>query len=122
MNELKDLPNKWVKNHNGIDGLNGRVFTGNNGNKLFIPAAGWHVDSSYVYQGDRCRLWTSKLGTDCVEDAWYFYFYSDDIGLGINNRYFGFPVRGIINKEDTLLSFLPLLAEPFVFSPSFFSP
>lgn len=30
--ELMALPSKWITNYNGISGLNGRVFTGTNGN------------------------------------------------------------------------------------------
>ena len=46
LNELKALPSKLVTDYNSITGLNGRVFTGKNGNTLFIPAAGFHAISS----------------------------------------------------------------------------
>ena len=36
---------KWVTNYKGVSGLNGRLFTGNNGNSLFIPAAGYRIGS-----------------------------------------------------------------------------
>ena len=59
LNELKALPNKWIKNYDpsktehttddgGIQGLNGRLFTGENGNTLFILAAGYYYDGSKI--------------------------------------------------------------------------
>jgi len=46
-NELLDnTDNKWVKNYKNIQGLNGILFTGKNGNTLFFPAAGCYYKSA----------------------------------------------------------------------------
>ena len=59
--ELIALPNKWITNYNGISGLNGRVFTGKNGNTLFIPAAGDREGSDITSVGSWCELWSSNF-------------------------------------------------------------
>jgi len=39
---LKYTTSEWIKNYQGITGLNGRIFTSKqNGNELFIPAVGY---------------------------------------------------------------------------------
>lgn len=92
--ELMSLPNKWVENYNGIDGLNGRVFTGKNDNTLFVPAAGFFTKSSHYDSGSNCDLWSSSISSDNTSYAWYLTFYSNNIYISNNNlRYYGFSVR-----------------------------
>ena len=93
--ELIALPNQWVTNYNGISGLNGRVFTGTNGNTLFIPVAGLFDGSTHYNDGSYCYLWSSSLYSGNPRSAWYLLFKSDDISLHYNVRYFGFPVRAV---------------------------
>ena len=106
---LKYTNNYWVNNydpnklvHNpkkdkGIQGLNGYMFEGKNGNQLFIPAAGSY-DGDHIYGiGTYCYLWTSKLSLDFTNSAYYLYFDSYDINMNADNRYSGFSVRPVIN-------------------------
>lgn len=96
LKELKALPNEWVNNYNGIEGLNGRAFIGTNGNKLFIPAAGSeeHAYNSY------CNIWSSHL-----YDAGIPYyanslcFTSDDIKIGGYKRFRGYTIRPVLLKQ-----------------------
>ena len=91
--ELIELPNKLVTNHNGVHGLNGRVFTGTNGNTLFIPAAGYFDGSTHDLVGSRCFLWAGSLNSDYTYGAWDLYFNSGSISLGSNDRCYGYSVR-----------------------------
>ena len=75
---------KWVTNYKGVSGLNGRLFTGNNGNSLFIPAAG-----SY------CFLWSSSLDSDHPYRAYYLVFNSLDFFMARGNRCSGYNVRPV---------------------------
>lgn len=95
--ELKALPNQWVTDYNGISGLNGRVFTGTNGNTLFIPANGYFDGSTNDSAGSYCGLWSSSLYSDGPYYAWNLYLYlnSDFIFLGNDNRCYGFSVRAV---------------------------
>ena len=93
LEELRTLPNHWVTNYNGVSGLNGRVFTGTNGNTLFIPAAGNFNGSTHSYAGSGCNLWSSSLDSGGPGSAWSLNFDSVSICLGSVNRYYVFSVR-----------------------------
>ena len=61
LKELFALPDQWVTDYNGVSGLNGRVFTGTNGNTLFIPAAGYRFGSDILNASSNCYLWSSSF-------------------------------------------------------------
>ena len=92
LEELIALPNEWVTNYNGISGLNGRVFTGNNGNTLFIPVAGYRNSSNIWLVGTNCSLWSSTLYTSSPNGAYALYFYSGNILMNSGNRFYGYNV------------------------------
>ena len=93
--ELKALSNQWVTDYNGITGLNGRVFTGANGNTLFIPVAGYFDVYTNDSAGTDCLLWSSSLKSDDPSSAWNLYFNSGHIGPAYGNRCNGFSVRAV---------------------------
>ena len=95
--ELIALPNKWITNYNGISGLNGRLFTGNNGNSLFIPAAGYCYGSNVGNVGSDCYLWSSSLHLVYHNYAYKLNFNSNsgNIGTSVGNRCYGLSVRPI---------------------------
>ena len=93
-------PNKLVhnpKNDKGIRGLNGSVFIGQNGNQLFIPAAGYRFNSDIFYVGSECHLWSSSLNLYCPAFACFFNFHSDNFDIDIHDRCDGLSVRPVIN-------------------------
>ena len=91
--ELIALPNQYFYDYNGVSGLNGRVFTGTNGNTLFIPAAGNFNGSTNNNAGSYCYLWSSSLNSGNPNGAWGLNFGSGYIFLGGYDRYCGFSVR-----------------------------
>ena len=117
---LRFTQNYWVNDYNpnniehhtnddGINGLNGRVFIGQNGNQLFIPAAGHPCDLGvnddgeyvwmpFIHVGSACELWTSSLYlNDFPVQAYYLNFGSIQIEVGAGDRYKGFNIRPVIN-------------------------
>ena len=56
---LKNLPNEWVTNYNG-SGINGYKFTGN-GQTIFLPAAGYKVNTSTSEIGSQIFYWSSSI-------------------------------------------------------------
>ncbi len=93
-------PNKHIhepEDDGGIQGLNGRVFVGKNGNQMFIPAAGYHSGDDIKYTGDDGSLWTSSLCLDYNDLAHYLYFDTDNINIYDYRRCAGFPIRPVIN-------------------------
>ena len=97
--ELQELidytTNEWFTNYNGT-GVNGKKFTGSNGNSIFIPAADFRSGSSFYgredYNGD---IWSSSLFTSRPKNAWYLNFFSDDFYVDYADRNYGLMVRGV---------------------------
>ena len=95
-------PNKTVhnsKDDDGIQGLNGRVFEGKNGNQLFIPAAGYRSNNFNVSNvSSNCYLWSSSLDSDCPCNAYLLRVDTYIIIYTYNyNRCWGFTIRPVIN-------------------------
>ena len=106
LDELIALPNIWVANYDpnktehttddgGIQGLNGRVFTGINGNTMFIPAAGDRNGSDFISVGSGCDLWSSSLNLANHSGAYHLYFNSNYVRMDYHSRFLGFRVRPI---------------------------
>ena len=91
---LDNTTNKWFTNYKGT-GVNGREFTGSNGNSIFIPAAG-HYDKGSVYNvGSYGYVWSSSLNASRPNFAWGLSFGSDRCLMYNSNRYNGQSVRGV---------------------------
>ena len=96
--EGQELINNTTSRWMTINGVNGRCFTGSNGNSLFLPAAGYRWDSSLGYDGSDGTYWSSSLDTVSLFDAWYCGF--DSGGVGVNywsngDRASGLTVRAV---------------------------
>ena len=90
--ELEDYCSSVWTTQNGV---NGRRFTGPNGNTLFLPAAGYRSDDELHYAGNYGYYWSSSLYTDTPDGAWDFYFGSDDTSVGYGHRDLGQSVRAV---------------------------
>ena len=94
---LEHTTNRWVTDYKGIQGLNGRVFTSKvNGNKLFIPAAGYCFGSRIG--GSDCSysgLWTSNLSYDRADQACFMGMDRFSIEMGCCSRCIGYPIRPV---------------------------
>ena len=97
LKELIDNTNSvWVPNYNN-SGVNGRKFTGSNGNSIFIPAAGNCGNGSVDGVGKYGRVWSSSLGTSYHSYAWDLGFLSGDCSMhDYVYRYGGLSVRGVM--------------------------
>ena len=94
--ELKELldntMNEWIR----VDGVNGRKFTGSNGNSIFIPAAGDCGGGSVGNVGNYGNVWSSSLHTSGPNNAWYLNFNSGNCGMSYSGRCSGQSVRGVL--------------------------
>lgn len=83
--EWQELYNNCTSVWTTQNGVNGRRFTGPNGNTLFLPAAGARYESSLYEAGSRGYFWSSSLNTDDYPyrpyDAWYFGFNSGNYDM-----------------------------------------
>ena len=78
-----------------IDGVNGRLVTADNGNSIFLPAAGRKDDTGLSFDGSYGYYWSSSLYTDSPALALDAFFDSNSFFMGGNPRSFGFPVRPV---------------------------
>lgn len=82
-----------------LNGVNGRLFTGPNGNSIFIPAAGYIERDTLHDVGSQCCCWSKELYENRHTRAWSldFKFYSEECGYGWWPRLFGFTIRPVCN-------------------------
>lgn len=99
--ELKDNTTHTWTTRNGIEGF---LFTGSNGNTLFLPAAGDRKDSSLCGDGGYGYYWSSKLFGDNPDIAWGCFFRSGSVdvkvdGWGNGYRRDGHSVRAVRSAD-----------------------
>ena len=92
---LANTTNKWTKRK----GVRGRLFTSkNNGQTLFLPAAGSRSHNELLNAGSFSFYWSSSLSSSEPDQAWHFYFRSDCFYLDDFPRYNGLSVRPVRQK------------------------
>lgn len=84
---------QWVTDYNG-SGINGGLFTAQNGNSVFLPAAGYWYDGSQKYVGIDSSYWGSSPNGS--SNAYYLGF--SNVGTAIDDciRNYGYSVRGVV--------------------------
>lgn len=93
---INNITSEWVTDYNGT-GVSGRLFTAENGNTLFLPAAGIAFESQFFFEYSG-QYWTSSLGR-------YLYLIGGEDGEQLKilsiERFIGFPIRGVkeANKQ-----------------------
>ena len=94
--EWGELRNNTTAQWTTRNGVNGLLFTGTNGNSLFLPATGYRGDSSLYVDGSSGNYWSSSLSTDLPSSAWSFYFNSRANRISdISPRKIGQTVRAV---------------------------
>ena len=95
--EIRELLDGTTQSVGKMNGVKGFRFTSKaNGNSIFMPFAGYHLDSDVDEAGNYGYAWSSSLYAD---DAYYSRrLIFNDYGYTIvnsNSRYIGFVVRGV---------------------------
>ena len=93
--ELNELKNSCTVTWVTYNGVNGRLFTGPNGNSIFLPAAGYRNGSSFYYVGSLGTYWSSSLDTDDPYYAWGLHFDSGNYSMYDLIRNYGHSVRPV---------------------------
>jgi hypothetical protein len=89
---------EWTADYQG-SGIAGLVFTAKDGSgaELFFPAAGICSYGSAGLVGSGGLYWSGSLYSSSMQLAYYLYFGNGSVGWqGFNDRYYGFPVRGVV--------------------------
>ena len=76
------------------NGVTGMLVTGNNGNSIFLPAAGYKKTTAGGV-GTNGYYWTSTLRDDMPEKAWYGWVKEGTFSRASPERYVGYPVRPV---------------------------
>ena len=82
----------WVWGEN--NGVNGYFVKGNNGNSIFLPAAGIRFMYGSLYTNTEGQYWNTSISTP--NGSSYLQFNSNYIFLSPSYRYCGFSVRPVI--------------------------
>jgi uncharacterized protein (TIGR02145 family) len=97
--EFKELINNCMVTWTTQNGVNGCLFTGPNGNSIFMPAVGRRYDNILDNCSSNGYYWSSSLYTNVPRGAWYLGFESGVFGMyhskGGGNRHYGRPVRAV---------------------------
>lgn len=92
---IDNTTSELVADYNGT-GVAGRLFTSNNnGNSIFVPAAGGCSNGSVVSVGHGGGLWSSSLYAKEPESAFGLTFGSMVLGVFGVARYDGISVRPV---------------------------
>jgi hypothetical protein len=83
-----------------LNGVNGRLVYGPNGNTLFLPAAGQRLDYSPNSVGSSGLYWSHTLSSKYPYTAYMLSFYSGDWGSGYGHRRVGRPVRAVRASQN----------------------
>lgn len=98
--ELKNNTDyEWVANYNGT-GVSGYKFTNKTDNTkfIFLPAAGYRHESSFLSQGSYGLYWSSTLRSGDPLYAWYLEFYDGYVHTYYYDRFFGLSVRAVLRN------------------------
>ena len=94
--QLEELDNKCKWEWTTQNRINGYKITGPNGNSIFLPAAGIrYCDGSVAGVGTSGNYWSpTPYDSDL---AWYLYFSSSEVDLGLSDCCFGQSVRLVLD-------------------------
>ena len=85
----------WLESSN----VNGRLFTSKKdaSKSIFIPATGVALDGSIILSGKYGYVWSANLYMRFAYGSQCLIFGSEDSGLDGKSRFYGLPVRGVID-------------------------
>ena len=71
--EWAELRDNCTRTRTTLNGVNGVLFIANNGNSIFLPAAGIWLDTRHVEMGTNGYYWSSSLDSVNPTSAWGLY-------------------------------------------------
>lgn len=108
-NEMCELYNNCSYEKTTLNGTKGLLFTGSNGNSIFLPAAGAVLDNGTESAGVKVYYWTTSLNTDDSRRAGaLFYFvgdndtYNEYLHNGVDKmwgRFCGMSIRPVCSAQ-----------------------
>ena len=95
--QMEELCNCCSWQWTTLNGVNGQLVTGPNGNTMFLPAAGFRSNSSLSQVGNRGRYWARTVEYISYQYAYYLGFDSGSVHClsYIYGRNYGFAIRPV---------------------------
>ena len=93
--QLDELDNCCTWTWTTMNGVNGRLVTGPNGNTLFLPATGCHYGGKLTNVGVHGYYWSYTLYSGYPGYAYYLDLSSEYVDWVYHYRYYGYAVRAV---------------------------
>ncbi len=93
--EMKELCDKCTWTWTTLNGVNGQLVKGPNGNSIFLPAADYRAGTSLGSAGYSGYFWSSSLTSDAPYDAFGLHFSSRNSYWNYRTRCYGLSVRPV---------------------------
>ena len=99
MEECQELVNLCTWTWTTINGINGHVITGPNGNTIFLPATGAITTSGLQNAGESGYYWINSISTTSPYNANDIYNQPSTYGINAFSRYIGRPIRPVYDDR-----------------------
>ena len=99
MEQWKELRDNTTGAWTVQNGVNGFLFTANNGGRLFLPAAGYRKDDTLNSVGVDGIYWSSSLYVGIPDGAYDFGFTASNNFVDLYYRYQGQSIRPVLSAE-----------------------
>jgi hypothetical protein len=107
--DFEELNDNCTSEWTTLNGVNGRKFTGPNGNSIFLPAAGSYWHSNLSQAGSNGEYWSSTLSWDSFARG--FSFYSGRTQFFSCDCYVGNSVRPVMHTPTLTISIRAVFME-----------
>ena len=101
--DFEELFNNSTQQWTEQNGVRGCLITGNNGNSIFLPAAGHRNGTDLMETGADGYYWSSLYDTTVSYSAVDLNFWSSDYSVSSELRSYGLPVRAVYQVEPTVM-------------------
>lgn len=95
MEQIQELLANCTSVWTSFNGVYVREFTGPNGGKVFLPAAGHHWLGGLAYEGSRGYCWSSVWGPDYGDGGFYACYLGFNSGNAFWSDYGFWPYIGM---------------------------
>ena len=107
LDDVEELLNNCTRQYTSINGVNGLLFIGPNGNSVFFPCTGCYIDGRNNFAGTTGDYWTSLAYYDNgAAEAVYMtvrYQETGETSILTNNRAQARPIRAVYRAEETVV-------------------
>ena len=98
--QLNELLQNCTWQWSELNGVAGLLVTGPNGNTMFLPAAGYRLQSTTYDIGTQCNYWLNSIQEIAPLNAWKIYATSSIFQINGSSRSVGYTVRAVRAPQE----------------------